>query len=644
MIELKFCANREHRSLFAQNKGIFYIGEIAIVNPLMAYFTIDFLDLPFPNFNPPPSFVTSSDAFDGLTKKRIDIWCGDDFDQVTRDEIRRLLRDDPKLLADMFEKRLDFGTGGMRGLMGVGTNRMNIHTVGFATQGLIHFLKKKFGDLELAVIISCDTRRKSEQFLRHTAQIFAGNGIKVHLLEGFYPIPLLSFGCRYFKCQAAVMITASHNRAEYNGFKVYGEDGSQVVAPDDQSIIDQVALIDHPRDVTIAPWGNAKIIRQSDQMIAAYFAAIDQINPDATLTSQAKSKQQLCKVIYTPLHGAGASATPRALRNWGFEDLMLVSEQMLPDGDFPTVSAPNPEDPLAMALGVNMLLEQRADLLIANDPDSDRMGAVVCKDQQPRYLTGNEVGALIFYHLCSTHSEQGSLPPCSALIKSWVTSDFLRAIADHFEIKTFEVPTGFKFIAAAIRRWNREDQHLHFLFGAEESLGYLTGDHARDKDGVLAACLLAQAAQKAKLANTTLLDHLEDLYRQFGIFCEKNFHIDVAANRAGRAQIAAIMEYLKSHPPQELAGLSIENGLQLTDESKVSGADRESDMIVWKLTAAAKLIIRPSGTEPKIKFYLFNHMPPSSHSDVATSMALAKDQLRLIEGQLRALIKTFISL
>ncbi len=586
--------------------------------------------------------MTSSDALDPLAKKRIETWASTDFDRVTRDEVQRLLRDDPKELSDAFEKRLDFGTGGLRGLMGIGTNRMNIYTVGFATQGLAHFLKKKHQDREIAVIISCDTRRRSLEFSRHAAQIFAGNGIKVHLLEGYYPIPILSFGCRHLSCQAAVMITASHNTSEYNGYKVYGEDGSQVVAPDDQKIIEEVALVEHPRDVSIAPWGDAKIVRHCDEIVAAYFAAIDQLNPDASLSQKAHSKKELCKVVYSALHGAGASATPHALRNWGFEDVTLVNEQMLPDGDFPTVRAPNPEDPAAMALGVCALIDKRADILIANDPDSDRMGAVVLDGQEPRFLTGNEVGALILYHLCSTLLEQGGLPPSSALIKSWVTSDFLRAIADHFRVLTFEVPTGFKFIAATLRTWRRENRPLHFLFGAEESLGYLTGDHARDKDGVLAACLIAQVAQKAKLANTTLLDHLNDLYRRFGVFCEKNFHIDVAADRAGRARIDAIMQQLHLHPPKELAALSIEEVKHLTDASEISESGKMSDMIIWNLADRAKLIVRPSGTEPKIKFYLFNRIPPMANQEIETSLQTARDQLDQMAEELRALVETWV--
>lgn len=578
--------------------------------------------------------------FDPIVGKRVNQWLGDDFDESTRKEIEQLASEHKKALSDAFEKRLEFGTGGLRGIMGVGTNRMNIYTVGFATQGLANFLKAKHSGQQLFVAIACDTRHHSEEFARQTAQVFAGNGITAYLLKGFYPIPVLSFACRRYRCQAAVMITASHNTSEYNGYKVYGQDGSQVVFPDDEEIIQEIAKIEHPRDLLIAPSNDPKIIYHHDQVIADYYKEIGRLDPDPVLLSTAKAQDRECKIVYTALHGAGATCTPTALAHWGLDRVFFVKEQMQPDGSFPTVRAPNPEDPAAMALGVKMLLEQDADLLIANDPDSDRMGAVIRDRDTARYLTGNEAGALIFYHLCSTLAEKNALPPSSALIKSWVTSDLLRAIADHFEVQTFEVPTGFKFIAATLRVWQKENKPWHFLFGAEESLGYLTGDHARDKDGVLSACLIAQAVQKAKLAGTTLIDQLNELYMRFGVFREKNFHIDVAPDRAGRAHIEQIMQQLSLHPPSELAGLSIAQVKRLDDASELANSAKEPEMIIWKLADTAKLIVRPSGTEPKIKFYLFNRIPATSKQEVAVSLKLAETQLDQMCQELKALIQT----
>lgn len=570
---------------------------------------------------------------------------GGDFDEKTRGEIRQLLETDQAKLADAFAGRLAFGTGGMRGVVGVGTNRMNLYTVSFATQGIANFLKEKFKDRAIKVALSCDTRLFSAEFTEQTARVFAGNGIDVVLLDGPYPVPVLSFTCRHHKCQAGIMMTASHNPPEYNGYKVYGDDGSQVVFPDDATIIKHVALVEHPRSVRFAEKGDKHIQFAPPETITAYFEALAELNPDKTLVGRAQSASKELRVVYTPLHGAGATCTPRALTQWGFKDVVLVDEQMIPDGHFPTVAAPNPEESSALALGLQKMKAVKADLLIANDPDSDRMGSVAMGKFGPRILSGNEAGALLLHHLCITLRERGRLPKSGAVIKSLVTSDLLHSIATHFGLQTFDVPPGFKYIAALIRQWKEQSSSLQFVFGAEESLGYLTGDHARDKDGVLAGCLMASCAQKDKLKGKTLLDHLYELYAQFGVFRDKHLNIDVSPGRAGAEQIAAMLKKLREEPPKVLAGLTV------TTSDKSQGANRVCEpekgdgahdlkMIYWRLGKGGKLIARPSGTEPKIKFYLFSHIPPAEMGDVEEALMRSDQQLDQLAKELQGLVET----
>ncbi len=576
--------------------------------------------------------------FDAPIRSSIKRWLGDDFDEQTREQVEALLRTNPQELREVFDGRLAFGTGGMRGIVGVGTNRMNRYTVGWATQGIANFLKDKYPGQTPSIAIACDTRLFSREFATSCARIFAGNGMRVFLFEEFCPTPQLSFTCRHLKCQAGVMITASHNPANYNGYKVYGEDGSQVVFPDDEQIIDLVSKLEHPQEIRMAAPDDERIHPVDAETIAAYFVAIDATNPDPTLIDRAKREGVEVHVVYTPLHGAGSRCTPEALTRWGVRQLHLVEEQMTPDGHFPTVKVPNPEEDDALQMGVQKLLAVRGDLLIANDPDSDRMAAVARVGDQHRNLSGNETGALILYHLCTTLKEQGRLPKSGALIKSLVTSDFLKAIAEHFEVHSFDVLPGFKYIAALIRQWRQKDAPWQFLFGAEESLGYLTGDYARDKDGVQAACLIAQCALRAKSQGKSLVDLLNALYTQFGVYRERHLNINVAPGSAGFAQIRALMDGLKLRPPKELAGLSIAQ----VEKPLASEDHAETDsMIIWKLGDSGKLIARPSGTEPKVKFYLFAQMPAVQVGDVDRSLRLVDQLLQQLVDELNQLVKTY---
>ena len=589
--------------------------------------------------------MKSLDAFEPTVGKHIEQWLSGDFDERTHQEINHLLETNSTKLADAFAGRLAFGTGGMRGVVGVGTNRMNLYTVSFATQGIANFLKEKYGNLAIKVALSCDTRLFSAEFTEQTARVFAGNGIDVVLLNGPYPVPVLSFTCRHHKCQAGVMITASHNPPEYNGYKVYGDDGSQVVFPDDANIIKHVALIEHPEAVKLANTNDARIQFAPPETINAYFAAIADLNPDQQLMSRAQSAAKELKVVYTPLHGAGAVCTPRALTQWGFKDVILVDEQMTPDGHFPTVTAPNPEESSALAMGMQKMKAVQADLLIANDPDSDRMGSVAMDKSEPRILSGNEAGALILHHLCTTLRENGRLPRSGAVIKSFVTSDLLSSISAHFGLQTFDVLPGFKYIASLIRQWKEQNSTLQFVFGAEESLGYLTGDHARDKDGVLAGCLMASCAQRDKLRGKTLLEHLHELYAEFGVFRDKHLNINVAPGKAGAEHIAEMMRKLHHEPPKELAGLTVSTAgkspavTQAGEQGRDNGAN-DLEMIIWRLGKAGKLIARPSGTEPKVKFYLFSHIPPVEVKDVEGALLRSDQQLDQMAIELRGIVES----
>lgn len=572
-------------------------------------------------------------------RRTIERWQGADFDEKTREEIKELLRTNPKEVRDAFDGRLAFGTGGMRGIVGVGTNRMNFHTVSWATQGIANFLKGKFPTITPLIAIACDTRLFSRKFAQTVARTFAGNNMRVVLFKDFCPTPQLSFTCRQLRCQAGVMITASHNPANYNGYKVYAEDGSQVVYPDDEQIVDLVSRIESPSDVSTALLDDARISYVEDETIQAYFAAIDATNPDPALSERAALANVQVLVAYSPLHGAGSRCTPEALRRWGVRQLTLVEAQMTPDGHFPTVELPNPEEEGALKLGIDALLSSNGDLLIANDPDSDRMGAVARVGPASQILTGNESGALILYHLCSSLQEQGRLPKSGAVVKSLVTSDFLKAIAEHFELRTFDVLPGFKYIAELDRKWRLENAPWKFLFGAEESLGYLTGNYARDKDGVQAACLIAQCALRAKLDGKSLIEQLHALYAQFGVYREKHVNLAVQPGKAGQLQMVVLMDQLRTNPPKELAGLNIarvENPLETT------GPKEAASILIWSLGNVGKLIARPSGTEPKIKFYLFAHMPSAQNQGVEISLRIVDQLLEQMASELRQLLKTYV--
>lgn len=538
-------------------------------------------------------------------QKRVLDWLNGSYDEESKNQVRTLLKNDLKTLNDAFYTDLSFGTGGLRGLMGIGSNRMNIYTVRKATQGLAQYLLKT-GPGKKSVFISYDSRHNSPSFATDAARVLAANGIQVYLTKDIRPTPFVSFGCRYKHCNAAVMITASHNPAEYNGYKVYWEDGGQVVPPHDIGIINEVEEI-HSLDQVKLTKANDPLIQIVDETIdKAYIDAIRPLRLHATEDAQHGNE---LKIAYTSLHGTGITLAPPALKDWGFSNLTFVEKQIIPDGDFPTVKSPNPEYKETLQLGIEHLLKTGADLLIATDPDADRLGVVVLHRGKPEILTGNEIAAICIYHICQTLTEQNKMPENGAFVTTIVSSDLLKAIAESFHKACFEVLTGFKYIAEKIRLWETSGA-CRFLFGAEESYGYLFGTVARDKDAIISACLVAECALKAKMQHLTLIDILHQIYRKYGVYREKQLSM-TCPGLEGLKQINTFMVNLRKQLPKNFAGkkvLSIEDYESGIKQSLKSGKTEKltlpkSDVLLFRLEDDSKLIVRPSGTEPKIKIY-----------------------------------------
>lgn len=522
--------------------------------------------------------------------KRAHAWLEDpSYDEKTKAEVRELLKH-PDQLTDAFFTDLSFGTGGLRGIMGAGSNRINIYTIRKASQGLANYILKK-GNASSGVVIGFDSRHHSAEFAREAAKVFAGNGIKVFLLKELRPTPYVSFATRYLKAQAGIMITASHNPKEYNGYKVFWQDGGQVVPPHDTGIIAEVDAV-----------SAIKLADLTDPLILideAYLEALSSLQhfPGENHTS--------LKISYSSLHGTGITLMPEALRRWGFSAPHLVASQAVPDGDFPTVHFPNPEYPEALKAGIEDLVKNGSDILIATDPDADRLGVVASHQGKPVTLTGNEQAALAAYFICDTLTKQKKMPPKGAIVTTIVTTELLKHIAKAFNVACFEVLTGFKYIGEKIHQWEQKPGGYQFLFGAEESYGYLMGTYARDKDAMIAGCLFAEISVKLKEQGKTLIDLLHEIYTKFGVFREKQFSLTFEEGKKGLDSIQRLMEGLRKNPPSTLGGQKViksEDYLKETSENLP-----RSDVLLYRLEDQTKIIIRPSGTEPKLKVYLSNH-------------------------------------
>lgn len=520
-----------------------------------------------------------------LVDRRIQSWLEGPYDPETKAEIRRLMAHDPKALSDAFFKELSFGTGGMRGIMGIGTNRLNVYTIRMATQGLANYINQQAGKKH-TVFIGYDVRHHSREFAEETAKVFAGNGMRVLLSKDICPTPLVSFACRHFQCSAAVMITASHNPPQYNGYKVYWSDGCQIVPPHDEAIMKEVAKIKSPDQVLMAPH-------------------FEEIGPeiDKAYLSELKKMQFLpelasvpLKIIYTNLHGTGIRLIPKALKEWGYEHLALVEKQKPLDGNFTFAPSPNPEEERALKLGSEQLAHDKGDLLIATDPDADRIGLVASGYR----FTGNQIACLCLHHICSTLTLKKEFPANGAFIKTIVTTELFKTIAKGFGGACIDVLTGFKYIGEQIGIWETVFDGYQFLFGAEESYGYLFGTFVRDKDAISAACLIAEMAALAKKQNLTLVDRLYQIYRTYGLHRESLTNLAFSDTQAGMDQMNNLMKRLRAHPPTHIAGHPV-----VSVEDYLHGKDSlpPSDVLRFWLANGSKLVIRPSGTEPKVKIY-----------------------------------------
>lgn len=579
--------------------------------------------------------MKTSIELDTETQKNVDEWINGNYDHATKEEVKRLLRENPREVVDAFYTNLSFGTGGLRGIMGVGTNRMNVYTVRAATQGLANYINSQPKEgKEHAVFIGYDSRKNSFLFAEESAKVLAGNGIRVYLFEDIRPTPFVSFGCRYKKCISAIMITASHNPAAYNGYKVYWNDGGQILPPHDVKIIEQVNLIKDPSQVKMIENLHYPLIEWVGTGIdEAYFQAI------APLQNYPKENQQYgntLKIVYTSLHGTGITVIPQALSNWGFTNLILVEEQVIPDGNFPTAPYPNPEEKAALQLGIKKLEEVKGDILIANDPDADRVGIVVQYDNQSVILTGNQVAALCLEHVCKALTDNKKMPAKAAFIKTIVTTELFKVIAEHYKKPCFNVLTGFKYIAQKIREWEKDPKNgFQFVFGGEESYGYLLGTQVRDKDAIIMSALICEMALDAKRNGKTLVDKLDELYAKYGVYFESLLSIKFDESKEGRLKMTEGFRKLQHTPPNQLAGLPVAalEDYQRCIRTNLKTGESESltlpksDVLLFWLEDGSKAIIRPSGTEPKIKIYCGVRGKPTNNpsEELALGEARAKN-------------------
>lgn len=531
-------------------------------------------------------------------------WLNGNFDVETKSEIKRLMSDNPKELEDSFYRNLEFGTGGLRGVMGVGTNRMNKYTVGMATQGLANYINKNFSDKEqISVAVSFDSRNLSKEFAKITADVFAANGFVVYLYRELRPTPQLSFTLRNLKCQAGVMITASHNPKEYNGYKVYWEDGAQITAPHDKNIIEEVLRITDPSQVKFSE-GAGRIQILGEEADEAYLNAILQL----TLSPELVKKHNNFKIVYTPLHGTGVSMVPEALSRAGFKNVIKVEEQCVADGNFPTVKSPNPEETSALEMALKLAGDVNADLVMATDPDADRLGIAV-RDNEGKLilLNGNQTAAILTYYILERRRETSRLKKEHYMVKTIVTTDLLKSIADKYSVDMYNVLTGFKFIAEIVRM---NEGKREFIGGGEESYGFNLGEFVRDKDAVISCCLVAEAAAWAAERGKSLYELLIDIYVEFGFYKEHLLSV-TKKGKDGVEQIKNIMTKLRENPLETIDGSRV---VLIHDYKRQETTDLISDLRyrinlpksdVMQFVCADNTIVsvRPSGTEPKIKYY-----------------------------------------
>ena len=530
------------------------------------------------------------------------VWLTETFDESTRKQVQEMMSSNPEELVESFYTDLEFGTGGLRGIMGVGTNRMNKYTVGMATQGLGNYLKKMFSR-EIKVAIAFDSRNNSKYFASVAAEILAANGCYVYLFEELRPTPELSFAVRHLKCQCGIVITASHNPKEYNGYKVYWDDGAQLVNPHDVNVIEEVRKITSPEMVLSGQYkSNIHIIGEDIDI-----PYIREIKALSFIPDLIKKNDQM-SIVYTPIHGTGITVVPKALEQFGFKNVTIVTQQSQPDGNFPTVKSPNPEEKAAMEMAISKAKEINAALVLATDPDADRVGIAVKKPNgEFVLLNGNQTASLLIYYLIKQWVESGKLTGSEYIVKTIVTTELLKAMADKHHIESFDVLTGFKYIAEVLRRFEGKRT---FIGGGEESYGYLVGDFVRDKDAVIACCLIAEAAIYAKENNKSLYTLLLEIYNEFGMYYESLLSV-TKKGKSGADEIKQMMQDFRTNPPKSLNGSKVimikdyklQKSMDTLTAAETSIDMPVSDVLQFFTEDGCKITVRPSGTEPKIKFY-----------------------------------------
>ena len=566
------------------------------------------------------------------------IWLGDGYDEETKAAVRAMLDNEDKTdLIEAFYKDLEFGTGGLRGIMGAGTNRMNIYTVGAATQGLSNYLKKAFADLpQIKVAIGHDCRNNSRKFAEVAADVFSANGIKVYLFDALRPTPEVSFAIRELGCQSGVILTASHNPKEYNGYKAYWNDGAQMIAPHDKNTIDEVNKITSVKDVKFR--GNAELIEIIGEEIDRRY--LDRIKT-LSLSPEAIAHHHDMKIVYTPIHGTGVKLIPASLKNFGFTNIIHVPEQDVVSGDFPTVVSPNPEEPAALDMAIKKAIETDAELVMASDPDADRIGIAVRNDKGEFVLVnGNQIVMIFLNYLMTRNKELGLLKGNEYIVKTIVTTETIKTIAERNGFKMYDCYTGFKWIASVIRE---NEGKARYIGGGEESYGFLPEDFVRDKDSVSSISLMAEIAAWAKDKGMTMYQMLQDIYIKYGYSKEKGISV-VRKGKSGAEEIVAMMKNFRENPMKELGGspvILIKDYASLEATDVVNGTKSKLDMPVtsnvlqYFSADGSKVSIRPSGTEPKIKFYIeVRGIKMDNYADYDAANAAADAKIEAIKKEL----------
>ena len=567
--------------------------------------------------------------------KKAEEWLSPAYDAETQADIKKMLESDDKTeLIESFYQDLEFGTGGLRGIMGAGSNRMNIYTVGGATQGLSNYLNKQFKDLDqISVAVGHDCRNNSRKFAEISANIFSANGIKVYLFEDLRPTPEISYTIRELGCQSGIIITASHNPKEYNGYKAYWDDGAQVLAPHDQNIIDEVGKVT-AADIKFE--GNPDLIEIiGEEMDKKFLEAVQTVS----LNPESIKRHNDLKIVYTPIHGSGIKLIPRALKMWGFNNLVDVPEQNVISGDFPTVVSPNPEEPAALAMAVAKAKEVDADIVMASDPDADRIG-IACKDDKGEWalINGNQLCLIFLYYLVDQHKKLNLLKGNEFIVKTIVTTELIGKVAEARGVKLIDCYTGFKWVAREIREREGKEKYIG---GGEESYGFMSADFIRDKDAVSACCLICEISAWAKDNGKSLFQLLQDIYVEFGFSKERVISV-VKKGKSGADEIKAMMTNFRENPPKQIVGSDVvlrKDYLTLeetTGEGKVSKMDMPdtSNVLQYFTADGTKVSVRPSGTEPKIKFYLEVQGEMKTRADYDQATLDAQAKIKKIEKEL----------